>query len=906
MLGKRFHLLKDRLVGFGKGLFPKLRESIDITFILAISLITALLLFSKVLHEAYFLTLQHEVPSGDDPASHIYIALKLAEDPSTIIFERVYNYTIVSFQYPNIIHCFTALLYYLTRNVLFLIEFIKIYSFLLIPLGLLLYTYIVYSILEGLGFTYRVSFALVFLALASILSRGILWTLSDGSIMELTAVLIILPLAILSLLRERYLVAGLLLVLSSLNVLGFIETIIVTTPWLFYLIMRKGLAPIKYIIVGSLLGGNIFLLRLVYKLAYVSYIVFTTKSTAAIGGHTLTISPINALTTVYGSIWLFYTYLAIYGFSILIFAYFRKYYSYEELLLASTLAIHSTLILLLPQILPYNIDALVRFARINLFLAALSTAFSIHIIFKPLIASKARITILLSNSHTFNYRFDLVLHRIGAIVALLVLISIIPLSHTISPILYKSLNTHEGLIRIDDDRLNLYLDLREQFIRSNETNIKILAVSQVSSWFRTLLTIPEKHIDVFLVATPEIYNTYSPQDPNRLVGLEIYNALVNGDLTKLKEYGFKYVAVELPNEGQWYNPGIRDFASHLWEEDFRPIAKLALLHYDPTSRYGLKLWMLKNAKYIELDNVYLKPGDVLVYHAYDAVFDKNSYIVLMDDNLEGNVTVISLIKPLNKNDMLYSMRKDYVYWLKFNNGEFQWCFVDRQWKTYILQLPAEAGRLYLVNATMLTQPSNTQLELTVTNMYGENLGRLLVNSTLVTVKSSETFIGGFLTAEGTIESNKGIVKIVAIYNHNCNESCKAVFDKTMLTPRVIELDEPYILFEPTILYMLLNNNNTKDLEMLNLLGIKSFEIHGNVSFTPSTPFMYLLSLNNANEKNDDYITLLGFPAGTSIELYNIEHKTKFIFFISDEIAKVKIPLPGTYKVRVYYDNTVNG
>ena len=63
-------------------------------------------------------TLKYTVPSGDDPATHIYIALKLVADPSYLIYNKIFNTTIVTFEYPNIVHVIMALVYIHTHDVM--------------------------------------------------------------------------------------------------------------------------------------------------------------------------------------------------------------------------------------------------------------------------------------------------------------------------------------------------------------------------------------------------------------------------------------------------------------------------------------------------------------------------------------------------------------------------------------------------------------------------------------------------------------------------------------------------------------------------------------------------------------------------------------------------------------------
>ena len=291
----------------------QLGSHINKRFIVIAVIVAILVYFSlfKIIDKVYYLTLAHIVPSGDDGALHIYFALQLVEDPINIIFVKMFNYTTVRLQYPNIVHVFMALLYALTRDLLLLVSFIKLYSFSLIILGFFLYSYVIYKCADLSSREYRLAITFAFLVLASILSRGILWDLTDGSIMELTVVLVLTPLSLLAFLNNKYFLAGISIGLASLNILGFTEIIAILLPWLIFLLLSRHVKHLAKLIMGVLIGGNIFLARIIYHVLTLTSINMNNVGAQLIEQTGIVPNPMDAISLIYGKEMLFYLYLFI-------------------------------------------------------------------------------------------------------------------------------------------------------------------------------------------------------------------------------------------------------------------------------------------------------------------------------------------------------------------------------------------------------------------------------------------------------------------------------------------------------------------------------------------------------------------------------------------------------------------
>jgi hypothetical protein len=89
-----------------------------------------LIAVSAALWVAYKAQLGDMVPSGDDPAIHIYIAMKFVAGETPDFWHS---------EYPNAVHLLMALMYSVAKSPLPLISFFKLLAFLLVVVGLALY-----------------------------------------------------------------------------------------------------------------------------------------------------------------------------------------------------------------------------------------------------------------------------------------------------------------------------------------------------------------------------------------------------------------------------------------------------------------------------------------------------------------------------------------------------------------------------------------------------------------------------------------------------------------------------------------------------------------------------------------------------------------------------------------------
>jgi len=881
----------------------RLRSHINKRFIVVTVIIATLTYFTifKVVDKAYYLTLAHPVPSGDDVATHIYLALKLVEDPSNIVFVKRFNYTSVTLHYPNIVHVFMALLYALTKDLLLLVSFIKLYSFSLITLGFFLYSYVIYKCTDLSNKGYRIAITFAFLALASILSRGVLSTLSDGSIMELTVILILVPLSLLAFLNNKYYLAGITIGLASLNILGFAEIIAILLPWLIFLLLGRQLRHFAKLLIGVLIGGNFFLARIMYKLIF-SFLNIGSVSVKPIEQISIAPNPMNVISDIYGNILLFYLYLSVFGLTVLILVVFKRRFR-RELFIASSWIFHTLLMFLTPYLVPMVAHSAIsgsviyRFARINLFLASLTITMSFHMIFMPLLRSKSKIFISVLNKTEPTYIASIRTNELGLYLLVFILILMCILSVSISPVLYESINQKKGLIRINNEQLKVYLRLRSMFLNSNLSNVIILDLNQVGAWLRTFLTIPERKIEVFLIAPPDVYMRYSPDDPNRIVGLTLYNALMKMNLSLLKKFNTAYIAVELPNKKQWYHISTKTLAYELWSKDFRPIANLVFEYYSKSSGKGLRLWKLKDRPSIELNNVSLKPGDFIIYHGYDLLVGEGGYIAIQSNRTDigQNLTILGIAKPHSWQGYLYIIRKGYNYWLRFKDREVQLAFVSKG-KTYVDSVTLDVLGTYLVNGSILHYSNKTIMVLSISNTISSYVVRLLNTSAAIAKNKAYAYVGCFPTAKGIIENGTGMIRFSMVY---CNDDVNINVSK-FLTPKLIVVhDHNYMMFEPSFIYMHINNPRNSLLENIlsKVLGVNSYFVKGNITFTSSTPFLYVISFLNASNNNET-IKLIGFPIGSIVVFQNMKLGLEFKIAVEHHYEEVKIK-PGTYNILVY-------
>jgi len=204
-----------------------------------------LLATSGVLWFAHSSTLATVVPSGDDPAVHVYIAQLVVVGETPYFWHS---------QYPNAIHLFLAWIYGVSKSPIVLITVFKWLAFSLVIAGLALY-FLYFRLIHRDN-------KLAALATVVALSTwtGVLHTLADGSVMELVYLLIGLPTSLYLAERRRPLAAGVVAgFAASQSYLGLLHSI----PTSLLLLLRDG----RRYLIGYVIGGNLFLFKLLYGAA---------------------------------------------------------------------------------------------------------------------------------------------------------------------------------------------------------------------------------------------------------------------------------------------------------------------------------------------------------------------------------------------------------------------------------------------------------------------------------------------------------------------------------------------------------------------------------------------------------------------------------------------------------------
>jgi len=195
---------------------------------------------SAVLWVAYRAQLGDVVPSGDDPAIHIYIAMKFAAGETPYFWHS---------QYPNAVHLLMALMYSVAKSPLPLISFFKLLAFLLVVAGLALY-FLYFRPLHRSGGAAALAATVAVAAWV-----GVLYTLADGGVMELLYLLVGLPASLYLAEKGRHLAAGAVAgFTASQSYLGLFHSIPVSL-----LLLVKGRWGY---LAGYVAGGNVFLFKL--------------------------------------------------------------------------------------------------------------------------------------------------------------------------------------------------------------------------------------------------------------------------------------------------------------------------------------------------------------------------------------------------------------------------------------------------------------------------------------------------------------------------------------------------------------------------------------------------------------------------------------------------------------------
>jgi len=207
------------------------------------------------LYRVASLTIEPYVPSGDDVAAHVYYTLLAPHRPDYVIPKIVDGNVISPGEYPNIIHYVFSLACFFSFKPLELAKMYGLFSFFILCLGILLYAGIIRITLGSLHLS------LMSCVFFTLLSPRVIQTLGDGSIMELFVVFILIPLAILCLIRGKIFLAGVIMGLSSLNYLGMVEAALMLLP--FTILKIRNSRSWLNLILGIIVGGNIFLFNLI-------------------------------------------------------------------------------------------------------------------------------------------------------------------------------------------------------------------------------------------------------------------------------------------------------------------------------------------------------------------------------------------------------------------------------------------------------------------------------------------------------------------------------------------------------------------------------------------------------------------------------------------------------------------
>jgi hypothetical protein len=104
-----------------------------------------------------------------------------------------------------------------------------------------------------------------------------------------------------------------------------------------------------------------------------------------------------------------------------------------------------------------------------------------------------------------------------------------------------------GLVRID------YKAFNELYSMSDELCLNgVIATAQTASYMSLICPNP------LLINPPEVLNRMSPNDPMYKLQKEVLAELYNGTV-----HGYRWLILQLPINGQWYDPSVLAFVSHL-------------------------------------------------------------------------------------------------------------------------------------------------------------------------------------------------------------------------------------------------------------------------------------------------------------------------------------------------------
>jgi hypothetical protein len=241
--------------------------------------------FSAVFISAAFIgwavwriVLSAPVQSGDDPAAHLYIAIKVAGGDLGQFWES---------QYPNLLHLLLAAVWLASRDPLLLAKVLQLLTAGMVAAGVALYLLYFWRAL-------RSAFPVATL-LMTVSAVGVLHTLVDGSVMELVFTMVGLPASLYLYWRGKPLLAGVVAGMSAALSYVSLVTALATLIPAFYKRLWRFLA-------GFILGGNIFLVKMALALG-----LAVARGALAGGGGASGPGPLQAFGVVLG-----YGYLPLY------------------------------------------------------------------------------------------------------------------------------------------------------------------------------------------------------------------------------------------------------------------------------------------------------------------------------------------------------------------------------------------------------------------------------------------------------------------------------------------------------------------------------------------------------------------------------------------------------------------
>ena len=539
------------------------------------------------------LTIEPYVSSGDDIAAHIYYTLFAYHKPDYIV-PKIVNGSIISpGEYPNIIHYVFSLIRFFSAEPLNIAKIYGLFSFFVLCIGVLLYVRLLQFTLGSLHLS------LTSLILFTLLSPRVIQTLGDGSIMELFVVFILVPLAILYLIKDRVFLAGVMIGLSTLNYLGIIEAILISFP--FIILKIRNLKSWLNLILGIAAGGNIFLFNFInntlIRALLALYIPGITPSTPLTGSTLLKFSRYGSYMFLSDkNSWILYTCLLLLSLGIAAYVvlnykkqtikgainYERCNFCLAYILIWIMLLSFTTLPIL--SQLQIGFAAQTRILRVTSMLSTLPIVASLALLeeFLQAFFPRIRVTAKVCGRKIASLRKNLPIILMSLILVLSLLLMTEPNLHQVL------LSKPRGLIRLNEESYTNLVYFKHAFLRY-EINVSIIAPTQVASWALPILTDFDNNVQVILMSK---FVNASGLPEWMLKRLEIYQGIIHLNATILKKHNIKYIVAMLPYPDQWYDPNHKDFALKLWKTDFRNIANLM---YGKTENCTscIKVWKLK-------------------------------------------------------------------------------------------------------------------------------------------------------------------------------------------------------------------------------------------------------------------------------------------------------------------------